>query len=166
MFMMCKSSLLPGVDLHVYGNHVHMLPTEEFLSLCILVRLSTIAKKTKIQISSYNMKFAIKHQQIWVCHFVVQSVGAHVQVRPPLICPFEQRSSHVYTHNPNTNVIIMSLNEAGVIKGPFFHTSQLMPLVQLSKQKLCTKLEAMLFHEFLETKIFLQKQLCFFNSME
>ncbi|CAK9200446.1 unnamed protein product [Sphagnum troendelagicum] len=36
MFMMCKSSLLPGVDLHVYGNRVYMLPTEEFLSLCIL----------------------------------------------------------------------------------------------------------------------------------
>ncbi|CAM6028655.1 unnamed protein product [Sphagnum balticum] len=30
------ASLLPGVDLHVYGNPVHMLPTEDFLSLCIL----------------------------------------------------------------------------------------------------------------------------------
>jgi hypothetical protein len=61
MFMMCRSSLLLGVDLHVYGNPVHMLPTEDFLSLCILVRLSTIAKKTKIQIASYNMRFAMKH---------------------------------------------------------------------------------------------------------
>ncbi len=47
MFVMCRSSLLPGVDLHVYGNPVHMLPTEDFLSPCILVRLSTIEKKTK-----------------------------------------------------------------------------------------------------------------------
>ncbi|CAK9855170.1 unnamed protein product [Sphagnum jensenii] len=30
------ASLLPGVDLHVYGNPVHMLPIEDFLSLCIL----------------------------------------------------------------------------------------------------------------------------------
>jgi hypothetical protein len=32
-----RASLLPGVDLHVYGNPVHMLPTEDFLSPCILV---------------------------------------------------------------------------------------------------------------------------------
>ncbi|CAM6077766.1 unnamed protein product [Sphagnum tenellum] len=31
-----RASLLPGVDFHVYGNPVHMLPTEDFLSLCIL----------------------------------------------------------------------------------------------------------------------------------
>jgi hypothetical protein len=48
MFVMCRSSLLPGVDLHVYGNPVHMLAIEDFLSPCILVRLSTIAKKTSI----------------------------------------------------------------------------------------------------------------------
>ncbi len=61
MFMMCRASLLPGVDLHVYGNPVHMLPTEDFLSLCILVRLSTIAKKNKIKIALYNMRFAMKY---------------------------------------------------------------------------------------------------------
>jgi hypothetical protein len=53
--------LLPGVDLHVYGNPVHMLPMEDFLSLCILVRLSTIVKKNKIKIALYNMRFAMKY---------------------------------------------------------------------------------------------------------
>ncbi len=43
----------------MYGNPVHMLPTEDFLSLYILVKLSTIAKKTKIQIALYNMRFAM-----------------------------------------------------------------------------------------------------------
>ncbi len=60
MVVMCTSSLLPGVDLHVYGNPVHMLPTEDFLSPPILVRLSTIAKKLKLQLALYNMRFAMK----------------------------------------------------------------------------------------------------------
>jgi hypothetical protein len=30
---------------------------------------------------------------------------------------------HMYTHKPNTNATIMSLAEAGLIKGPFFHLS-------------------------------------------
>jgi hypothetical protein len=61
MFMMCRASSLPGVDLHVYGNPVHMLSTEDFLSFYILVRLSTIPKKTKIKIALYNMRFAMKY---------------------------------------------------------------------------------------------------------
>ncbi len=66
MFVMCRSSLLPGVDLHMYGNLLHMLPTEDFLSPCILVRLSTVVRKTKT-ITSRNV--------IEFCHEIVADMG-------------------------------------------------------------------------------------------
>jgi hypothetical protein len=37
LLVICRSSLLPDVGLPVYGNPVKVLPTEDFLSLRILV---------------------------------------------------------------------------------------------------------------------------------
>jgi hypothetical protein len=38
--VLCRSSLLPGVEKLVYGSYVKILPTEDFLALSVLVRFS------------------------------------------------------------------------------------------------------------------------------
>jgi hypothetical protein len=39
--VLCRSSLLPGVEKLVYGSYVKVLPTEDFLALRVLVRFSS-----------------------------------------------------------------------------------------------------------------------------
>jgi hypothetical protein len=50
LLVICRSSLLPDVGHPVYGSPVKVLPTEDFLSVRILVRLSTFTlEKTEIR---------------------------------------------------------------------------------------------------------------------
>jgi hypothetical protein len=39
--LLCRSSLLPGVEKLVYGSYVKVLPTEDFLALRVLARFSS-----------------------------------------------------------------------------------------------------------------------------
>jgi hypothetical protein len=41
-FVLCRSSLLKDIDTTVYGSHVKVLPTEDFLSVRVLVSFSPL----------------------------------------------------------------------------------------------------------------------------
>jgi sucrose-6-phosphate hydrolase SacC (GH32 family) len=41
-FVLCRSSLLQDIDTTVYGSHVKVLPTEDFLSVRVLVDRSIV----------------------------------------------------------------------------------------------------------------------------